>query len=88
MLRQWFIEDRGENQRFLWDQDKAVVEWLEEQLSTSSSSSSSSPTSSSPSVVAENLKSLSRDSAVRQFKSLLDANPDLLHEVQYFQASV
>ncbi len=36
MLRQWFIEDRGENQRFLWEQDKPVVEWLEEQVSKNS----------------------------------------------------
>ncbi len=71
MLRQWFIQERGDNQRFLWEQDKSVVQWLEEQQEKQQSSS----------VVAENLKSLSRDAAVRQFKGLLDANPDLLHEV-------
>jgi len=32
MLRQWFIEDHGENQRFLWEQDKPIVEWMETQV--------------------------------------------------------
>ncbi len=32
MLRRWYIEDRGQNQRFLWEQDRPVVEWLEEQV--------------------------------------------------------
>ncbi len=44
-----------------------------------SSATLSSP--SSPSVVDENLRSLRRDATVRQFKLLLDSNPNLLHEV-------
>ena len=32
MLRQWFIEDVGENNRFSWDKDGTVVDWLEEQV--------------------------------------------------------
>ena len=32
MIRRWFIEEQGENQRFLWDQDRAAVEWLQQQV--------------------------------------------------------
>ena len=32
MIRRWFIEEQGENQRFLWDQDRAAVEWLQLQV--------------------------------------------------------
>ena len=31
MLRRWFIEDKGENQRFLWEQDRSAVDWLHRQ---------------------------------------------------------
>lgn len=69
MLRRWFIEDKGENQRFLWEQNKPVVEWLSQQKDAEHS------------VVRENLKSLKREAAMNEFKSLMDRNPDLLHEV-------
>ena len=32
MIRRWFIEEEGENQRFLWDQDRAAVDWLQQQV--------------------------------------------------------
>ena len=35
MLRQWFIEDVGENNRFSWDKDGTVVDWLEQQVNLS-----------------------------------------------------
>lgn len=31
MLRRWFVEDKGEINSFQWDQNEAVVEWLDEQ---------------------------------------------------------
>ena len=33
MIRRWFIEEQGENQRFLWDQDRPAVDWLQQQVS-------------------------------------------------------
>ena len=32
MIRRWFIEEQGENQRFLWDQDRPAVDWLQQQV--------------------------------------------------------
>lgn len=72
MIRRWFIEDKGENQRFLWDHDEAVVEWMTAQEDSPSSS------------VNENLKSLSKESAIKGFKSLMSHNPDILHEAGMF----
>lgn len=31
MLRRWFVEDKGETNSFLWDQNEAIVEWFDEQ---------------------------------------------------------
>eukprot|EP00095_Tigriopus_kingsejongensis_P004246 maker-scaffold711_size108467-snap-gene-0.33 protein:Tk04246 transcript:maker-scaffold711_size108467-snap-gene-0.33-mRNA-1 annotation:"hypothetical protein DAPPUDRAFT_222043" len=72
MLRRWFIEDQGENNRFLWEQDKHAVGWLSSQIQDQPDKSS---------VVTENLKLLRREAAVAEFKKLLDHNPDLVHEV-------
>ncbi|TRY78898.1 hypothetical protein TCAL_01701 [Tigriopus californicus] len=71
MLRRWFIEDQGENNRFLWEQDKPSVDWLSTQVKEDGRSS----------VVRENLKLLRRETAFAEFKKLLNRNPDLLHEV-------
>lgn len=71
MLRRWFIEDQGENNRFLWEQDKVSVDWLSTQVKEDNRSS----------VVRENLKLLRRETAFAEFKKLLHRNPDLLQEV-------
>jgi hypothetical protein len=68
MLRHWFIEDQGENQRFLWDQDRSAVEWLTAQTEQSATAAT---------VVQTNLEDLRRHSAALQLKALLEANPDL-----------
>ena len=71
MLRRWFIEDQGENNRFQWDQDKAIIEWLAKQADKAQRSS----------VVQENMKVLERESKLSQFKAMLDENPDLVTEI-------
>lgn len=35
MLRRWFIEERGAADSYLWDDNRVVVEWLENQLKVS-----------------------------------------------------
>merc|ERR1719479_476893 len=52
MIRRWFIEDKGDNMRFLWDQDQAAVEWMENQIDAGGNKSS---------IFEENLKVLKRD---------------------------
>jgi acetyl-CoA carboxylase/biotin carboxylase 1 len=79
MLRRWFIEDLGENQRFLWEQDRPAVEWLQQQVDDVIADPASSGGQQS-SVVLENLKILRRDAAVNELKSVLDQYPDLGHE--------
>jgi len=71
MLRRWFIEDRGENERFAWDKDKPAVDWLLAQIHPETRSA----------VVSENLKVLKRESALSEFKALLEQCPDLISEV-------
>jgi len=82
MIRQWFIEDKGQNQRFLWEQDRPAVDWMEAQLSAPSRSSSpESGGAGSAGAFVDNLRSLRRDDAVRRLRELIDEHPDLLHEV-------
>merc|ERR1712141_367639 len=56
MIRRWFIEDKGDNMRFLWDQDQATVEWLEQQIEIEGS------------TLEDNLKALRHDASVRELK--------------------
>ncbi len=35
MLRRWFVEDRGATDGYLWDDNRVVVEWLEDQVKVS-----------------------------------------------------
>ena len=32
LIRRWFIEDKGDHQKFLWERDEETVEWLIEQV--------------------------------------------------------
>jgi len=72
MIRRWFIEDKGDNMRFLWDQDHNSVEWMDSQIDVDGKPNS---------FLEENLKVLRRDACVNKFKSLLsEMCPDALHE--------
>merc|ERR1712088_956577 len=72
MIRRWFIEDKGDNMRFLWDQDQDSVEWMDSQIDGEGKPNS---------FLEENLKVLRRDACVNKFKSLLsEMCPDALHE--------
>ena len=72
MIRRWFIEDKGDNMRFLWDQDQGAVEWMEFQINSKGNTST---------TFEDNLRALKRDACVSKFKSLLNEMcPDVLHE--------
>ncbi|KAL6466122.1 hypothetical protein MHYP_G00262550 [Metynnis hypsauchen] len=68
MLRRWFIETEGTVKAYLWDNNKAVVEWLEKHLSQQDNAHS---------AIRENIKYLKRDYALKHIRSLLEANPEV-----------
>lgn len=82
LVRRWFIEDLGEVQRGLWEKDQPTVEWLQKQVDEINKTTTPYTMGGrrSSSVVLENLKVLRQDSAIHDFKSLLDQCPDLIHE--------
>ncbi|CAN7995548.1 unnamed protein product [Ixodes hexagonus] len=68
MLRRWFVESLGAVNQYLWENDLAVTNWLEEQLSPTARRS----------LVTENIQCLRRDAAISQVKSLLQGNPEVI----------
>ncbi|MEQ2248401.1 hypothetical protein ILYODFUR_018807 [Ilyodon furcidens] len=67
MLRRWFVETEGTVKAYLWDNNQAVVEWLEKHLSIEDGTRS---------VIRENIKYLKRENALKHIRSLVQANPD------------
>uniref|UniRef100_A0A3B3XQC9 acetyl-CoA carboxylase n=1 Tax=Poecilia mexicana TaxID=48701 RepID=A0A3B3XQC9_9TELE len=68
MLRRWFVETEGAVKAYLWDNNQAVVEWLEKHLSTEDGTRS---------VIRENIKYLKRENALKHIRGLVQANPDI-----------
>uniref|UniRef100_A0A7N9AQT6 acetyl-CoA carboxylase n=1 Tax=Mastacembelus armatus TaxID=205130 RepID=A0A7N9AQT6_9TELE len=68
MLRRWFVETEGTVKAYLWDNNKAVVEWLEKHLSKEEGTRS---------AIRENIKYLKRENTLRLIRSLVEANPDV-----------
>ncbi|XP_014259658.1 acetyl-CoA carboxylase isoform X2 [Cimex lectularius] len=68
MLRRWFIEEKGTTESYLWDTNRAVVSWLEYQLSIGETGES---------IIAKNMKSVQRDAIINQIKNALDESPDV-----------
>uniref|UniRef100_A0A9J7YYU1 acetyl-CoA carboxylase n=1 Tax=Cyprinus carpio carpio TaxID=630221 RepID=A0A9J7YYU1_CYPCA len=68
MLRRWFVETEGTVKAYLWDNNKVVVEWLENHLSQQDGTHS---------VIRENIKCLKRDYALKHIRSLVQANPEV-----------
>ncbi|XP_026117226.1 acetyl-CoA carboxylase isoform X3 [Carassius auratus] len=68
MLRRWFVETEGTVKAYLWDNNKVVVDWLENHLSQQDGTRS---------VVRENIKCLKRDYALKHVRSLVQANPEV-----------
>ncbi|XP_041792792.1 acetyl-CoA carboxylase isoform X1 [Chelmon rostratus] len=68
MLRRWFVETEGTVMAYLWDNNQAVVEWLEKHLSTEDGTRS---------AIRENIKYLKRENTLKHIRSLVQANPDV-----------
>lgn len=59
MLRRWFVEEKGETNAYRWDQNDAVVEWLEEQKKNELS------------IVNKNINAVRRDAIISQIQRSL-----------------
>ncbi|XP_010875045.2 acetyl-CoA carboxylase isoform X2 [Esox lucius] len=68
MLRRWFVETEGTVQAYLWDNNEAVVDWLKKHLAKEDGMRS---------TIRENIKYLKRDYALKQIRSLVEANPEV-----------
>ncbi|KAL7392461.1 hypothetical protein ABVT39_025157 [Epinephelus coioides] len=68
MLRRWFVETEGTVKAYLWDNNQAVVEWLEKHLSNEDGTRSG---------IRENIKYLKRENTLKHIRSLVQANPDI-----------
>ncbi|XP_074643040.1 acetyl-CoA carboxylase-like isoform X2 [Tubulanus polymorphus] len=82
MLSRWFVEDQGTVKGYLWEDDKAVVEWLKIQLADKSGHS----------IIDENLKCIERDSVIQNIRSLIQKNPEvamdsIVHITQHMTAT-
>ncbi|XP_053725576.1 acetyl-CoA carboxylase isoform X1 [Synchiropus splendidus] len=68
MLRRWFVETEGTVKAYLWDNNQAVVEWLEKHWSLEDGTRA---------AIRENIKYLKRENALKHIRSLVQANPDV-----------
>ncbi|XP_064490125.1 acetyl-CoA carboxylase-like isoform X4 [Ornithodoros turicata] len=75
MFKRWFVESLGAVKQYLWENDEAVVRWLQEQLHTESTQRS---------LVLENIECLRRDATISQFKSLLQSNPEVVMDAAVY----
>ncbi|KAG8178328.1 hypothetical protein JTE90_026296 [Oedothorax gibbosus] len=67
MLRRWFVEEHGAVNQYLWDDNKAVVDWLTAQMDVTRGRSH----------ILENIDCLRRDSVISQIRSLLQTHPEV-----------
>ncbi|KAG8315423.1 hypothetical protein J6590_071132 [Homalodisca vitripennis] len=76
MIRRWFIEDKGTTYAYQWENNEAVVSWLQEQLSAGDS------------TIGNNIKSVTRDAIIQQVKAALENSPEVAIDalVEMFQA--
>lgn len=67
MFRRWFVEYHEAVNQYLWDDNKAVVEWFTAQLDGSEERS----------VVKDNIRCLKRDAVLSQIRTLLADYPEV-----------
>ncbi|XP_062620610.1 acetyl-CoA carboxylase-like [Saccostrea cucullata] len=82
MLHRWFVEDRGTVNAYLWEDDKAMVEWLTEQIREDSIDN----------AVSDNIRCLQREHVLQQVRSLIQNNPEvamdsIVHITQHMTSS-
>lgn len=67
MLHRWFVEDRGTVNAYMWEDDKAMVQWLTEQIREDSMDN----------AVSDNIRCLQREHVLQQVRSLIQDNPEV-----------
>jgi acetyl-CoA carboxylase/biotin carboxylase 1 len=71
MISRWFVEALGAVNAYLWEDNKAVAEWLSSQLGEDQWESS---------ILHENIKCVQRDHVIHQMRTLIEAHPDIAME--------
>lgn len=80
MLRRWFCEEKGSVESVLWDSNKGVAEWLDQQMEGGESkeeAEASSISESGSSYLLENMQLLRRDAAISQVKEVMKEFPEI-----------
>ncbi|KAK3859492.1 hypothetical protein Pcinc_034403 [Petrolisthes cinctipes] len=79
MLRRWFFEDKGSVESYLWDKDKVVAEWLEQQMEGywTKGTGNLRPDEGTTSYIQENLLLMKRDAAISQVKDVMKEFPEI-----------
>ncbi|XP_048240447.1 acetyl-CoA carboxylase-like isoform X4 [Haliotis rufescens] len=67
MLGRWFVEDQGAVNAYLYEDDKAAVGWLVDQLDENQEKN----------TVLENIRCIQRDHVLQQVRSLIQDNPEV-----------
>lgn len=62
MLRRWFVEDKGESKCYQWEEDEAVVNWMDEQKNNEESN------------VNRNINAVRKDAIITQIQQALEVN--------------
>ncbi|KAG1687910.1 Acetyl-CoA carboxylase [Nymphon striatum] len=65
MLRRWFVEEQGTVNAYLWDDNKIVVKWLQEQMDNSGS------------LVMENLRCQKLEAVISNIRCLIQKYPEV-----------
>ncbi|XP_008568005.1 PREDICTED: acetyl-CoA carboxylase 2 [Galeopterus variegatus] len=68
MLRRWFVETEGAVKAYLWDNNQAVVQWLEQHWQVGDGLRS---------TIRENIKCLQHDSVLKTIRGLVQENPEV-----------
>uniref|UniRef100_A0A2K5QF51 acetyl-CoA carboxylase n=1 Tax=Cebus imitator TaxID=2715852 RepID=A0A2K5QF51_CEBIM len=68
MLRRWFVETEGAVKAYLWDNNQAVVQWLEQHWQAGDGLRS---------TIRENITYLKRDSVLKTIRDLVEENPEV-----------
>ncbi|KAK3098334.1 hypothetical protein FSP39_018526, partial [Pinctada imbricata] len=82
MLSRWFVEDRGTVNQYQWGDDKAIVEWLLQQIEDGTEHN----------AVSENIRCLKREHILHQVRNLIQENPEvamdsIVHMTQHMTPS-
>lgn len=60
MLRRWFVEDKGDTNAYQWEENEAVVKWMDKQKSNEESN------------VNRNINAVRKDAIITQIQQALE----------------